>query len=36
MFNLDVVTNENDKDHSKKRPYIPDNPCRMLIIGSSG
>ena len=35
MFNLDVVTNESDKDHNKKWPYIPDNPCRMLIIGSS-
>ena len=30
MFNLDAVTNENNKDHNKKWPY------RMLIIGSSG
>ena len=29
MFNLDAITNENNKDH-KKWPY------RMLIIGPSG
>ena len=29
MFNLDVITNENNKDHNKKCPY------RMLIIGTS-
>ena len=36
MFNLDAVTNENNKDHNKKWPYIPDHPYRMLIIGGSG
>ena len=36
MFNLDDITNENNKDHNKKWPYIPDHPHRMLIIGSSG
>ena len=30
MFNLDAITNENNKDHNKKWPY------RMLIIGPSG
>ena len=36
MLNLDDITNENIQDHNKKRPYIPDHPYRMLIIGSSG
>ena len=36
MFNLDSITNENNKDHNKKLPYIPDHPYRMLIIGDSG
>ena len=35
MFNLDAITNEN-KDHTKKWPYIPYYPYRMLVIGSSG
>ena len=30
MFNLDAITNENNKDHNKKWPD------RMLIIGPSG
>ena len=36
MFNLDDITSENNEDHNKKSPYIPDHPYRMLIIGSSG
>ena len=36
MYNLDDITNENNGDHNKKWPYIPDHPCRILIIGSSG
>ena len=36
MFNLDNITNENNEDHNKKWPYIPDHPYRMLIIGGSG
>ena len=36
MFNLDAITNENNKDHNKKWPYISDNPYMMLITGSSG
>ena len=35
MFNLDAITNENNKDYNKKWPYIPDHPYGMLIIGSS-
>ena len=30
MFNLDTITNKNNKDHDEKLPY------RMLIIGLSG
>ena len=36
MFNLDVFTNENNKEHNLKWPYIPDHSYRMLIIGGSG
>ena len=36
MFNLDVITNEDNKDHNSKLPYIPHHPYRMLIIGGSG
>ena len=36
MFNLDDITSENNKDHNKKWPYIPDHPYRILIIGGSG
>ena len=36
MFNLDAITNENNKDHNKKWLYIQDHPYRMLIIGVSG
>ena len=35
MFNLDDITNENNKKHNKKRPYIPDHPYRILITGGS-
>ena len=36
MFNLDNITNKNNKEHNKKWPYIPDHPYRILIIGGSG
>ena len=36
MTNLDSITNENNKKHNKKWPYIPDHPYRILIIGGSG
>ena len=36
MINLDIITNENNKEHNEKWPYIPDHPYRILIIGSYG
>ena len=36
MFNLNDITNENNKKHKKKWPFIPDHPYRILIIGGSG
>ena len=36
MNNLDSITNENNKEHNEKWPYIPDHPYRILIIGGSG
>ena len=35
MINLDNIVNNNNKDHHKKWSYIPDHPCRILIIGAS-
>ena len=35
MINLDSITNENNKKHIEKRPYVPDHPCRILIISGS-
>ena len=36
MINLDSITNENNKKHNEKWPYIPDDPYRILIVGGSG
>ena len=36
MINLDSITNENNKEHNEKWPYIPDHPYRILITGGSG
>ena len=36
MFDLDDITNENNKEHNERWPYIPDHPYRILIIGGSG
>ena len=36
MFNVDDITNENNRNHNKKWPYIPDHPYRIFIIGGSG
>ena len=36
MINLDSITNENNKKHNEKWPYIPDQPYRILIICASG
>ena len=33
MINLDSITNENNKEHNEKWPYIPDHPYRIIIIG---
>ena len=36
MINFDDYANENKAEHNLKWPYIPDHPCRILIIGGSG
>ena len=36
MINLNSITNENNKEHNEKWPFIPDHPYRILIIGGSG
>ena len=36
MINFDSITNENNKEHNEKWPYIPDHPYGILIIGGSG
>ena len=36
MFNLEDITNENNKEHNKKWPFIPHRTYRLLIIGGSG
>ena len=36
MINLDSITNENNKKHNEKSPYIPDHSYRILIVGGSG
>ena len=36
MINFGEYANENRTEHNKSQPYIPDQPCRILIIGGSG
>ena len=36
MTNLDSFTNENNKEHNEKWPYILDHPYRTLIIDGFG
>ena len=36
MINLDSITNENNKEHNEKWPYIPDHLYRIIITGGSG
>ena len=36
IFNLDDITNESNKEHNEKWPYISDHPYRFLITGGSG
>ena len=35
MINFDDYVNENNTEHNKNWPYIPDHPYRILIIGGS-
>ena len=35
MVNFDDYINENETEHNLKLPYIPNHPCRILIIGGS-
>ena len=32
MINLDSITNENNKKHNEKWPYIPDHLYRQLVV----
>ena len=36
MINFDDYANKNKTEHHLKWPYIPNTPCRRLIIGGSG
>ena len=36
MFNLDDITNKDNKEHNVKWSYIPYHPYRILIISGSG
>ena len=36
MINLDSITNESNKEHNQKWPFIPDHLYRILIIGGPG
>ena len=35
MLNLDSITNEINKEHNKKWPYISDHQYKILIVGGS-
>ena len=35
MINLDSITDESNKEHNEKWPFISDHPYRSLIIGGS-
>ena len=36
IFNLDDITNKNNKEHNENWPFIPDHPYRILIIEDPG
>ena len=36
MINLNSITNENNKKHNEKWPFIPDHPYRILVTVFSG
>ena len=31
-YKMECITNENNEDHNKKLPYVPDQPYRMLEV----
>ena len=35
MINLDNIINDNNNNRNEKWPYIPDHPCRILILSGS-
>ena len=35
MINFDDYANENKAKHNLKKPYLPDYPYRILIVGGS-
>ena len=35
MINFDDYINENKTEHNKNWPYIPNHPCRILIVAGS-
>ena len=35
MINFDDYNNENKTEDNPKWPYIPDHPCKILIVGGS-
>ena len=36
MINFHDYTNENKTEHNLNWPYIPDHPCKILIVGGFG
>ena len=36
MINFDNLTKENIREHNPNWRWIPDHPCRILIIGGFG
>ena len=36
MINIDSTTNESNKEHNEKWPFIPDHSHKILITGGSG
>ena len=36
MINFDNYVSENRTEHNRNRPYTPDHPYRILIMGGSG
>ena len=36
MINFDEIVGANQTEHNKHWPYVPDHPCRILIVGGSG